>query len=71
MALGSRFRKLKMLIKGLEGAAIAGGGAEVVMQTIQNSADSKDHILVVFATALSGFLIKALQNYLKNKNKND
>ena len=65
--LREKFKIMKMIGKGIEGAVIAGGGAEAIMQIADADVENKDHFIMVVATALTGFALKALKNWLKNR----
>lgn len=69
----SRFKKLKNFRKGIEGAILAGGALEAGIQLLEQSKEvdvsDMEHAITVLGAAIVGFLIKAIKNWLKNRDK--
>ncbi len=68
-----RFKLIKTIRKGIEGAILSGGAIEAGIQIVERShdIDTKDieHALAVLVAAGIGFFVKALKNWLKNRGK--
>ena len=67
------FSRIKNIKKGIEGAVLAGGAVEAAIQALEHG-DSVDmsqveHAAMVLIAAGLGFLVKSLQNWLKNREK--
>lgn len=66
-----RFRILKNIRKGIEGAFLSGGavgGAVEVMQASQDvDISDVEHAVAVLVAAGVGFVFKSVKNWLKNR----
>ena len=60
-----------MLYKGFEGGFLAGGSAEYVIQHVERldgqSVDTDLHLFVVMVSVITGFILKCLKNFIKNR----
>lgn len=61
----NKFSLFKMLKKGGQGALIAGIPTYSALQTM--GADEMDRAIASLASALAGFIVLALKNFLKNR----
>lgn len=68
-----RFKLLKNLRKGIEGAILSGGAVGTAVEVIQRSQDVDiteiEQAMSVLVAAAVGFFIKSLKNWLKNRDR--
>lgn len=68
-----RFKLIKTIHKGIEGAILSGGALEAGIRILERSEkiDVQDieHAIAVLVAAGVGFVVKALKNWLKNRSK--
>ncbi|MHC4620006.1 MAG: hypothetical protein ACYTEQ_19850 [Planctomycetota bacterium] len=68
-----RFRLLKNIRKGIEGAILTGSTMEAAIQIAERSQDvdvsDVEHAVSVLVAAMIGFVIKSLKNWLKNRDR--
>lgn len=67
-----RFRLIKNIRKGIEGAFLSGGAVGGAVEVLQTSQDidisDVEHAIAVLVAAGVGFVFKSVKNWLKNRN---
>jgi uncharacterized radical SAM superfamily protein len=68
-----RFRLLKNIRKGIEGAILSGGAVGTAVEVMQRSGETDitevEQAITILVAAVIGFAIKSFKNWLKNRDR--